>query len=142
VSHFTPWSALGGGVLIGIASLLLLASLGRIAGISGIAAGLLPPRAGDAAWRLAFVIGLPLGAAAWRVWHGPIDAAGLTPHGLLALAGLLVGIGTRVGGGCTSGHGICGVARGSPRSLAAVAVFMLTAMLTVALWRHGAGALR
>ncbi|KRE99916.1 hypothetical protein ASG87_13050 [Frateuria sp. Soil773] len=139
MSQFTPWSALAGGVLIGAASLWLLAALGRIAGVSGIVAGLLPPRTGDWAWRLAFVLGLPLGAALWQ-WYGPLDVAGHAPAWRLALAGLLVGFGTRLGGGCTSGHGVCGVARLSPRSLAAVAVFMATAMLTVALLRHGPGA--
>lgn len=135
-AHFTPWSALGGGVLIGLASLLLLAALGRIAGISGIAAGLVPPRRGDAAWRLAFVLGLPLGAALWMLWHGGSAPSSHAPPWQLGLAGLLVGVGTRVGSGCTSGHGVCGVGRFSPRSLAAVPVFMAAAMLCVYAWRH------
>jgi len=136
VSNFTPWSALYGGILIGLASLWLMATLGRIAGISGITYSLLPPKAGDALWRVAFVIGLPLGACLWSFWHGHAHATSHAPAWQLALAGLLVGMGTRLGGGCTSGHGICGVARLSPRSLVAVPVFMATAMLTVALIRH------
>src|SRR6185312_16280834 len=94
---FTPWSALGGGILIGLASLLLLVALGRIAGISGIAAGLLPPRRGDIGWRLAFVIGLPMGAALWMLDAGGAAVASHAPPWQLALAGLLVGVGTRVG---------------------------------------------
>ncbi|WP_404541729.1 YeeE/YedE family protein [Dyella agri] len=133
---FTPWSALGGGVLIGLASLLLLAALGRIAGISGIAAALLPPRRGDIAWRLAFVLGLPSGAALWMLGEGGAPLASHAPPWQLALAGLLVGVGTRIGSGCTSGHGVCGLGRFSLRSLAAVLTFMLTAMLCVYTWRH------
>jgi uncharacterized membrane protein YedE/YeeE len=135
-ASFTPWSALGGGVLIGLASLLLLAALGRIAGISGIAAGLLPPRRGDAAWRVAFVLGLPMGAALWMLGRGGAVPPSHAPSWQLALAGLLVGVGTRIGSGCTSGHGVCGLGRFSPRSLAAVITFMLTAMLCVHAWRH------
>jgi hypothetical protein len=89
---FTPWSALGGGILIGLASLLLLVALGRIAGISGIAAGLLPPRRGDIGWRLAFVIGLPTGAALWMLGAGGAAVASHAPPWQLALAGLLVGV--------------------------------------------------
>lgn len=132
---FTPWSALGGGVLIGLASLLLLAALGRIAGVSGIAANLLPPRRGDIGWRLAFVLGLPSGAALWWL-AGGVPVASHAPGWQLALAGLLVGVGTRLGSGCTSGHGVCGLGRLSLRSLAAVIVFMLTAMMCVLVWRH------
>jgi len=135
-TSFTPWSALGGGILIGLASLLLLVALGRIAGISGIAAGLLPPRRGDIGWRLAFVIGLPTGAALWMLGAGGAAVASHAPPWQLALAGLLVGVGTRVGSGCTSGHGVCGLGRFSPRSLAAVLTFMATAMLCVYAWRH------
>ena len=133
---FTPWSALGGGILIGLASLLLLAALGRIAGISGIAAALLPPRRGDVAWRLAFVLGLPSGAALWMLGQDNTALASHAPPWQLALAGLLVGVGTRIGSGCTSGHGVCGLGRFSPRSLAAVLTFMLAAMLCVYAWRH------
>lgn len=136
IVHFTPWSALGGGILIGLASLLLLVALGRIAGVSGIAAGLLPPWRGDVAWRLAFVLGLPMGAALWMLLRGDAVLPSHAPPWQLALAGLLVGVGTRIGSGCTSGHGVCGLGRFSPRSLAAVVTFMLTAMLCVYAWRH------
>lgn len=142
MNGFAPWSALAGGAMVGLASLWLLASLGRIAGISGIAAGLLPPKTGDWEWRLAFVVGLPLGAWLWSRWRGVVDYASHAPAWRLALAGLLVGVGTRVGGGCTSGHGVCGLARLSPRSLVAVPVFMAAAMLTVALLRHVFGGAR
>ncbi|WP_343227473.1 YeeE/YedE thiosulfate transporter family protein [Rhodanobacter sp. DHB23] len=136
MADFTPWSALGGGILIGLAALLLLVALGRIAGISGIASGLLPPRRGDAAWRLAFVLGLPMGAALWMQGQGGPVLASHAPSWQLALAGLLVGVGTRIGSGCTSGHGVCGLGRLSPRSMVAVPVFMATAMMCVYAWRH------
>ncbi|BFI97024.1 MAG: YeeE/YedE family protein [Rhodanobacter sp.] len=136
IAHFTPWSALGGGILIGLASLLLLVALGRVAGISGIASGLLPPHRGDAAWRLAFVLGLPMGAAVWMLALGDPVLASHAPPWQLVLAGWLVGMGTRIGSGCTSGHGVCGLGRFSPRSLAAVLVFMATAMACVYAWRH------
>ena len=133
---FAPWAALGGGMLIGLASLLLLVTVGRIAGVSGIAAGLLPPRLGDIGWRLAFVLGLPAGAAVWALGVGGLSVASHAAPWRLILAGLLVGIGTRVGSGCTSGHGVCGLGRGSPRSLAAVLVFMAVAMLSAFVRRH------
>ena len=136
---FTPWSALGGGILIGLASLLLLVALGRIAGISGIAAGLLPPRRGDIGWRLAFVIGLPMGAALWMLDAGGAAVASHAPPWQLALAGLLVGVGTRVGSGCTSGHGVCGIARLSPRSLVATLCFVAAGFVTVYVMRHVLG---
>lgn len=122
-------SALGG-ILIGLASWLLLASLGRIAGISGIAAGVLVPTKGDAGWRWAFLIGLVLGGAATAHWLQPPPTA-LRPLGLLVMAGLLVGFGTVLGSGCTSGHGLCGLGRRSARSLAATLVFMGSGVVTV-----------
>jgi uncharacterized protein len=133
---FTPWSALAGGALIGLAAALLLWSNGRIAGISGIVAALLRPTRGDIAWRVAFVAGL-LGApalyASWAAWPAPrIDAA--TP--MLLAAGLLVGLGTRYGAGCTSGHGVCGLSRLSPRSAAATVAFMAAGFATVFVVRH------
>ncbi len=134
--HFTPWSALAGGMLIGLAAALLLLLGGRIAGISGILGGLLRPSSGDIAWRLLFLAGIVLAPAILtRLVAFPaarIDADGAT----LVLAGLLVGIGTRYGAGCTSGHGVCGVARLSPRSLAATATFVAAGFLTVWLLRH------
>ncbi|MCY1164415.1 MAG: YeeE/YedE family protein [Pseudomonadota bacterium] len=122
-------SALGG-IMIGLASWLLLASLGRIAGISGIAAGVLPPSSGDTGWRWAFLAGLVLGGAATAVYLQPPMTA-LRPTGLLVAAGLLVGFGTVLGSGCTSGHGVCGLGRRSARSLVATLVFMGSGVLTV-----------
>jgi hypothetical protein len=134
---FTPVAGAAGGALIGLAAALLLALNGRIAGISGIVGGLLPPRAGDIAWRVLFVLGLALGAGGWGHFTGaPSTYSMQASLPLLALAGLLVGFGTRWGAGCTSGHGICGLARLSPRSMVAVCVFMATAGVTVYVVRH------
>lgn len=134
-------SSLLGGVGIGLASGFLLLTLGRIAGISGIVGGLLgPPGPGDRAWRVAFVLGLPLGAA--LVAAASPDAALVvfpTRGAPLLAAGVLVGIGTRLGSGCTSGHGVCGMARGSARSFAATATFMVVAAATVFVVRHVIG---
>jgi len=121
--------------MIGVAATLMLALLGRIAGISGILAGLLPPGS-DWAWRLAFLIGLPLGAAVVGYIRPGTIGAPVVGLPLLALAGLAVGLGTGLSGGCTSGHGVCGMARLSPRSILATLVFMLVAGLTVFLRRH------
>jgi len=140
MENFTPVSALIGGVLIGTAVTLLLWLNGRVAGISSIAGGLLPPVRGDAGWRIAFLCGLAIGAALWRATGGApqaIEVTGSLP--VLLAGGLLVGFGTRVGGGCTSGHGVCGLARLSPRSLVATLIFMATAGLTVYAVRHLAG---
>ena len=143
MENFTPLSGAIGGALIGLAAALLLALNGRIAGISGIVGGLLPPRAGDMGWRLLFVAGLALGALVVRVFTGePLAAPAGTSSFMLVLGGLLVGFGSRLGSGCTSGHGICGLARFSPRSMVAVATFMGSAMVTVFVLRHllGGGA--
>jgi len=134
--HFTPWSSLLGGVLIGVAAALLLLVNGRIAGISGILGGLLRPVRGDAAWRVAFVAGLIFAPALYGLFArlpSPTIEAG---YPMLLLAGLLVGAGTRYGSGCTSGHGVCGLARLSPRSLAATAAFMAAGIVTVFVVRH------
>jgi uncharacterized membrane protein YedE/YeeE len=136
LQHFTPWASLAGGVLIGLAAAMLVLFNGRIAGISGIIGGLLTPRSGEIAWRVAFVAGLfaaPLVMALF--WDNPVPRieAGF---GMLVAAGLLVGIGTSYGSGCTSGHGVCGLSRLSPRSLAATAAFMLAGVATVFLVRH------
>jgi len=130
-AHFTPWTSLAGGALIGAAAAMLVLLNGRIAGVSGIVGGLLAPRAADIAWRVAFVLGLL--AAPLFVRGNPRIEAGL---GTLLLAGLLVGLGTSYGSGCTSGHGVCGVSRLSPRSLAATLAFMAAGMLTVFAVRH------
>lgn len=133
MTQFTPWSALLGGVLVGTAASLLLWGAGRTAGVSGIAAGLIVPQRGDWLWRVQFLAGLVLGGLALRLWRPEAIAAPGASVTVLAVAGLLVGFGTRLGGGCTSGHGICGLSRLSRRSLLAVLVFMATAMITVAL---------
>jgi hypothetical protein len=140
VAHFTPLSALIGGALIGSAAGLLLWLDGRIAGISGILDGLLPPARGEAAWRGLFLVGLIAGAALVYALHGPVPQARATfPRGLLAGAGVLVGLGTGLARGCTSGHGVCGLARLSPRSIAATLTFLLVAIATTFLVRHVAG---
>jgi len=127
-----------GGVLIGLSAVLLMTLSGRIAGISGIVGGLLPPKpAADRSWRLAFVAGLLAAPVILRALTGDnhIGPPTAGTEGLI-VAGLLVGVGTALGSGCTSGHGICGIARVSPRSFAAVATFMGAAILTVFLARH------
>ncbi len=127
-----------GGVLIGGSAVLLMALTGRIAGISGIIGGLLPPKSvDDRSWRLALIAGLIAAPLLLRGWTGE-NPIGVPVVGLpvLIVAGLLVGIGTALGGGCTSGHGICGIARFSPRSFAAVAIFMAVAIATVFVTRH------
>jgi len=137
---FTPWASLAGGVTIGIAAAMFIVLNGRIAGISGILGGLLRPVSGDVAWRVAFVAGLvgaPVVYALFAQLPQPRIDAG---SGALVLAGLLVGIGTRYGSGCTSGHGVCGISRFSPRSLVATAAFMLAGFATVFIVRHVVGA--
>lgn len=130
-------AALAGGVLIGLAATLLLWLNGRIAGISGIVGGVLLPQRGEVAWRLAFLLGLVAAGAAWLWWvPGAYAPRQGFPPALLVAAGLLVGFGTRMGNGCTSGHGVCGLGRLSPRSLAAVLVFMATAIATTYIVRH------
>lgn len=138
----TPYwlTPLAGGVLIGLAATALLWLNGRIAGVSGITAGALFPQRGDVAWRYAFLLGL-IAAGALALHWLPASApsrVGFSPA-LLIVAGLLVGFGSRLGGGCTSGHGVCGLGRLSLRSLVAVGVFMLTAILTTFVVRHVAG---
>ena len=139
MSGMHPWLlALIGGALIGVSAVMLMVLLGRIAGVSGIVSGLLPPAAArDWAWRLAFAAGLICGPLLVMAIAGasPIGAPAVSLP-MLIVAGLLVGAGSTLGSGCTSGHGICGLSRLSPRSLAAVAVFMATAVVTVFLVRH------
>lgn len=134
--HFTPWASLAGGVLIGAAAAMSLLLNGRIAGISGILGGLLRPARGDVAWRAAFLAGLLFAPALYalvtRIPVPTIEAG----YPLLLLAGALVGIGTRYGSGCTSGHGVCGLSRFSPRSLAATLAFMGAGFATVFAVRH------
>ncbi len=138
-----PLAALAGGALIGAASVVLALALGRIAGVSGIVGGLLSPTPaappaprGDVAWRLAFVAGLVAAPLAWSRF-APMPALHLSPSlALLAVAGLCVGVGTRYAGGCTSGHGVCGLSRRSPRSLVATLSFMAAGFATVYVLRH------
>ena len=135
-TNFTPLPALFGGVLIGVAAAALLLVNGRILGVSGIAGGLLQPRTADTGWRLAFIAGLlvpPLVLGLAGLTEAPKFPGSLW---LIALAGLLVGFGSRMGSGCTSGHGICGLARLSKRSIVATLCFLLTGFLTVYLTRH------
>lgn len=138
MTEFTPGSALAGGALIGAAASWLLVTDGRVAGVSGILGGALrPSAAGDRLWRVAFLLGLPAGLLVHAGLAGaPAPVQIEAPLLQLVAAGLLVGFGTRLGSGCTSGHGICGVARASPRSLAATATFMAFGFATVFAWRH------
>lgn len=135
-NQFTPWSALIGGAIVGLAAALLILLNGRIAGISGIVGGLFTAGRRDAGWRIAFVSGLVAAPVVWQFFQElpliRIDAS----YAVLAAAGLMVGLGTRYGSGCTSGHGVCGISRASPRSIAATLIFMGVGMLTVYLIRH------
>lgn len=132
------WPAIGG-VMIGLASVLLLALLGRVMGVSSIYSRLLAWR-GSPVWRLAFVLGLLAGPLLFLGFGHPVQVRIDAPLPLLAFAGLLVGVGTGLGNGCTSGHGICGISRLSPRSILATAIFVAVGMATVAAFRHFAGA--
>jgi uncharacterized membrane protein YedE/YeeE len=135
-TSFTPWASLAGGVLIGVAAAMFVLLNGRVAGISGVIGGLFRPAAGDVAWRVAFVLGLVAAPAAYALFAqlpAPRFDAGL---GALLLAGGLVGVGTRYGSGCTSGHAVCGLSRLSPRSLLATLAFMGAGFATVFVTRH------
>ncbi|HSH88449.1 MAG TPA: YeeE/YedE thiosulfate transporter family protein, partial [Ramlibacter sp.] len=121
---FTPWPALAGGIVLGTAVALFLLFNGRIAGISGIVGGLLRPAPGDVAWRVAFIAGLAAAPVLYAAAAKPVDLQIDSGYALLVVAGLLVGVGTSYGSGCTSGHGVCGMSRLSPRSIAATAIFM------------------
>jgi uncharacterized membrane protein YedE/YeeE len=136
LTHFTPWASLAGGLLLGLAAALFILLNGRVLGISGIVAGVLRPRAGDTGWRLAFLAGLVSAPLAWGPFAAPVVPRIAAGPGLLVLAGLLVGWGTRQGSGCTSGHGVCGLARLSPRSLVATLAFMASGFAIVFVVRH------
>ncbi|MBA3609971.1 MAG: YeeE/YedE family protein [Rubrobacter sp.] len=137
MTDFTPVSGLLGGGLIGLSVALMLLLNGRIVGISGIVGGLLTLKFQDTAWRAAFVAGLVLGALAYILMAGDASAVQvLAPLPVVVVGGLLVGFGTRLGSGCTSGHGLCGMARFSRRSMVATATFFGVAMLTVFLTHH------
>lgn len=133
---FTPWWALAGGVLIGISAAMFVLLNGRIAGISGILGGLLKREPGDAGWRIAFLLGLLLAPTVYALFTALPARSIEASDGALVLAGLLVGVGTRYGGGCTSGHGVCGLSRFSPRSLVATLAFMGAGFATVFVTRH------
>ena len=137
--NFTPWFSLLGGVFIGVASGLFILFNGRIAGISGILGGMLRAASGDRFWRMSFLVGL-IGSPLIYVFVAPLPEVRVdADYVTLVAAGLLVGIGTRCGSGCTSGHGVCGLSRRSPRSLVAVASFMLAGFATVYITRHVLG---
>ncbi|HJL19911.1 MAG TPA: YeeE/YedE family protein [Sandaracinaceae bacterium LLY-WYZ-13_1] len=141
MENFTPIASSIGGVLIGLSASVLLLFNGRIAGISGIFSGLLSPKAGEVAWRFAFVLGLVLGGLAlFLVAPSYFAITYDRTLWMVALAGLIVGFGVRLGSGCTSGHGVCGISRLSPRSLVATVTFMATGALTVFLVRVLGGA--
>ncbi len=139
LANFTPWASLAGGVLLGVASALFILLNGRVLGVSGILGGLLTPKAGDIGWRVALLAGMFAAPAVFALLapEGFLSAPRIDAgFGLVVLAGLLVGIGTRYGSGCTSGHGVCGLSRLSPRSLVATLAFMGTGFVTVFVIRH------
>jgi len=140
MANFTPVSAAIGGALIGLSAALLMLLTGRVAGISGIFGGCLTLAAGERGWRLAFLAGLLLAPVAAMLAGYTVPPPAMPASWWVIIgAGLLIGFGSRMGSGCTSGHGICGIARLSPRSIAATLVFMATAIITVAVVRHGLG---
>ena len=140
MAAFDPVSGLLGGGLIGLASVLLMLLNGRVAGISGILGGALAMSAGDKVWRLAFIAGLIVAPIVIGLFGYPLPEPQMPASWLLIVAaGVLVGFGARYGGGCTSGHGVCGIARLSARSIAATAIFMASAIIVVAIMRHGFG---
>ena len=133
---FTPWSALAGGAIIGLAAAMFALVNGRVAGISGIVGGLLRPTLPDAVWRLAFIAGLIVAPILYIVFAQLPPIVIEAGYPTLVVAGVLVGVGTRLGSGCTSGHGVCGLSRASPRSLVATFVFMAAGFATVFVMRH------
>ena len=135
-TQFTPFLSLAGGVLIGIAAVLLMAVHGRIAGMTGILAGIIPPVSADWPWRAAFLIGAILAPAVYTGAGGSIAFSVPVSTSALVVGGLIVGVGVTLGSGCTSGHGVCGMARLSPRSILATCVFMATTAITVFVMRH------
>ena len=137
--HFTPWASLAGGVLIGLAAALFILLNGRVLGVSGILSGLVRAQRGDLGWRLAFVAGLLFAPTVWALFLRPFETRIEAGPALLVVAGLLVGWGSGYGSGCTSGHGVCGLSRLSPRALAATLVFMGAGFATVFVVRHVLG---
>jgi uncharacterized membrane protein YedE/YeeE len=139
---FTPWASLGGGILIGLAATLLMLLQGRIMGATGILAGIvMPANRQDFAWRAALVAGMICGPFALWILTGALPETQVTvPLAVLLVSGVIVGVGVSYGGGCTSGHGVCGIARLSPRSIVATLTFMATTFATVYITRHLIGA--
>ena len=135
-NNFTPWASLAGGALLGIAAAMLMFFNGRIAGISGIVGGLVKPRLHDVSWRIAFITGLIIAPLLWQIFSALPPILINTSNTLLVVSGLLVGIGTRFGAGCTSGHGVCGISRLSLRSLITTLSFMFAGFVTVYIVRH------
>jgi uncharacterized membrane protein YedE/YeeE len=135
-ANFTPWTSLAGGITIGIAAALLILFIGRVAGISGVLGEMLRPNATDKGWRIAFIAGLIVAPLAYQLVHELPFVTINAKWPLLIAAGLLVGIGTRYGAGCTSGHGVCGLSRFSKRSLVATIAFMAAGFITVFVLRH------
>jgi uncharacterized protein len=139
ITTFTPYASLFGGVLIGLAAVILMTCNGRIAGMTAMLGGLLDPRHPDASWRLAFLVGAIAAPLFATLLGAEFNFASPTTGVALALGGVIVGVGVTYASGCTSGHGVCGIARLSPRSLVATATFMATTFATVTLIRHGFG---
>ncbi|MGM0634197.1 MAG: YeeE/YedE family protein [Pseudomonadota bacterium] len=135
-SAFTPWASLTGGIMIGLAAAAFILLNGRIAGISGIIGPLMKPVKGDRAWRLLFVIGMVGAPLTWLAFSALPEIRIDAGYPMLVVAGLIVGISTRYGAGCTSGHGVCGISRLSPRSIVATLCFMATGFITVFIVRH------
>jgi uncharacterized membrane protein YedE/YeeE len=137
MEHFTPIQSLLGGVLIGLSAAGVLLMQGRVAGVSGMCGAVLRPRGGDVGWRVSFLAGLiAVGALGSQLYPASFAVVGTPSLGAVAVAGLLVGFGTRLGNGCTSGHGVCGISRLSMRSLVATLTFMFTGGVSVFVWRH------
>ncbi|MCR9123582.1 MAG: YeeE/YedE family protein [Phyllobacteriaceae bacterium] len=135
-TEFTPFMSLFGGILIGVAAIALMALHGRIAGMTGILAGVLPPVGSDWQWRAAFLAGAIIAPALYLIAGGSVPFAVPVPVWAMVLGGVIVGIGVHFGSGCTSGHGVCGMARLSPRSIVATITFMITTGITVYVMRH------
>ncbi len=136
MTEFTPWASLAGGVLIGLSATLLMLMHGRIAGMTGILSGIIPPVPADWPWRAAFLAGAIAAPAVFTAFGGVVPFQVPVPTAALVAGAFIVGIGVTLGAGCTSGHGVCGIARLSPRSIAATAVFMAAAFATVFVTRH------
>lgn len=136
MTEFTPWASLGGGVLIGIAAILLMALHGRVAGMTGILSGVIPPLGTDWRWRIAFLAGAIVAPPIYLLLGGTVSFDVPVSTAALIIGGLVVGVGVFFGSGCTSGHGVCGMARLSPRSIVATCVFMIATFITVFITRH------